>query len=176
AAETLNPGLVDEAWAIYVGEQVNGEYPNSIAATALGREENFGREGAIDTPLREAMSRAQQAADAKDQAAYDQAAQEVYSRFNTSFYLSTVRYLDQALERAGDPAEAGIAQIEGLSYYQSIQPEVAKASADADRLIVEYFAADPASLTEEQRDAALEALNGTASALLLTEADLVTGF
>jgi hypothetical protein len=176
AATSLSPGLVDEAWAIYVGEQVNGEYPNSVAATALSREENFGRAGSLDKPLREAMSRAQQAAEAKDQAAYNQAARDVYSRFNAIFYLSTVRYLGQALDRAGTPAEGGVAQVEGLSYYQSIQPEVAKANGEADKALVTYFTADPASLTAQQRDAALAALNGTASMLLLQPADLVNAF
>jgi len=174
--ESLSPGLVDEAWAIYVGEQVNGEYPNSIAATALSREENFGRQGTLDKPLREALSRAQQAAEDKDQAAYDAAARDVYSRFNATFYLSTVRYLGQALEQSGDPAQAGVAQVEGLSYYQSIQPDVAKASPEADKAIVDYFSADPASLTPESRDAALNALNGAAEALLIEQSDLVTSF
>ena len=57
--ERMSPGLVDEAWAVYVGEEVNGEYPNSLAATARKREANFERQGTIDTPLREALVRAQ---------------------------------------------------------------------------------------------------------------------
>ena len=86
--ERQSARLVDEAWAVYVGEEVNGQYPNSLAATALKREGNFGREGAIDTPLREAMAEAQQAADDMDDAAYEVAAQKVYSRFNAIFYLT----------------------------------------------------------------------------------------
>ncbi|MEZ4554017.1 MAG: hypothetical protein R3B59_08920 [Dehalococcoidia bacterium] len=46
--------------AIYVGEERDGKYPNSLAATAQSREGNFNRPGSIDTPLREALSRAQQ--------------------------------------------------------------------------------------------------------------------
>ena len=67
--ERMSSRLVDEAWAVYVGEQVNGGYPNSVAATALKLEGNFGREGTIDVPMREAMDRARQAADDMDEAA-----------------------------------------------------------------------------------------------------------
>ena len=126
--ERQSARLVDEAWAVYVGEEVNGQYPNSLAATALKREGNFGREGAIDTPLREAMAEAQQAAADMDDAAYEVAAQKVYSRFNAIFYLSTVKYMNEAYKKAdaGDTYGAGTAQVEGLSFYRSIQPEVAK--------------------------------------------------
>ncbi len=176
--ERLSSRLVDEAWAVYVGEEVNGEYPNSLAATARSREANFGREGTIDIPLREAMARAQQAADDQDQTAYDAAALDVYSRFNAIFYLASVRYMGQALQRAeaGNYDDAGTALVEGLSFYMSIQPDVAKASAAADEAIVAYFESPPAELTAAQRDAALAALNGTASALFLTPEDLVTSF
>ncbi len=174
----MNPGLVDEAWAIYVGEEVDGAYPNSIAATALSREENFERPGSIDVPLREAMARAQKAATDKDQAAYDAAARDVYSRLNTIFYLGTVRYMGETLAKAeeNDADGAGVARVEGLAFYQTIQPDVAKANAAADKTIADYFAADPATVTPESRDAALAALNSAASALLLTEQDLVTSF
>ena len=67
---TLEPRLVNEAWAIDVVEELNGEYPDSLAATALKREGNFGREGAIDVPPRQAMTEAQQVAEDKDYAAY----------------------------------------------------------------------------------------------------------
>ncbi len=176
--DRLSSRLVDEAWAVYVGEEVNGEYPNSLAATARSREANFGREGTIDIPLREAMVRAQQAADDQDQAAYDAAARDVYSRFNTIFYLASVRYMGQALQRAeaGNYDDAGVALVEGLSFYMSIQPDVAKANATADEAIVAYFESPPAELTAAQRDSALDALNGTASALFLTQDDLVTSF
>ena len=174
--ERMSSRLVDEAWAVYVGEQVNGEYPNSVAATALKLEGNFGREGTIDVPLREAMDRARQAADDMDEAAINTAAQEVYSRFNATFYLGTVKYLNEAFKRAeaNNAYGAGIAQVEGLGYYRSIQPEVAKANAAADETIVAYFQAAPDQLTASSRDAALAALNSTASELLLEQSDLVT--
>ena len=174
--ERMSSRLVDEAWAVYVGEQVNGEYPNSVAATALKLEGNFGREGTIDVPLREAMDRARQAADDMDEAAINTAAQEVYSRFNATFYLGTVKYLNEAFNRAeaNNAYGVGIAQVEGLGYYRSIQPEVAKASAAADETIVAYFQAAPDQLTASSRDAALAALNSTASGLLLERSDLVT--
>ena len=174
--ERMSSRLVDEAWAVYVGEQVNGEYPNSVAATALKLEGNFGREGTIDIPLREAMDRARQAADDMDEAAINTAAQEVYSRYNAIFYLGTVKYINESFKKAeaGDAYGAGTAQVEGLSYYRSIQPEVAKASAAADETIVAYFQAGPDQLTASSRDAALAALNSTASELLLERSDLVT--
>ena len=176
--ERQSPGLVDEAWAVYVGEQVNGEYPNSLAATALKREGNFGRAGAIDVPLREAMDRARQAAADKDDAAYDAAAQDVYSRYNAIFYLGAVKYINEAFKKAeADNAYgAGIAQVEGLGFYRSIQPEVAKASAAADETIVAYFEATPDQLTASSRDAALAALNRGAAELFLEQSDLVTRF
>ena len=175
--ERQSARLVDEAWAVYVGEEVNGQYPNSLAATALKREGNFGREGAIDTPLREAMAEAQQAADDMDDAAYEVAAQKVYSRFNAIFYLSTVKYINEAYKKAeaDDAYGAGTAQVEGLSFYRSIQPEVAKANAASNETIVAYFQMAPEDLTSALRDGALAALNRASSALLLTRADLVTG-
>jgi hypothetical protein len=178
ASTELNPGLVDEAWAIYVGEERDGKYPNSLAATAQSREANFNRPGSIDTPLRQAMSRAQQAAANKDKTAYDAAAADAYSRLNAVFYLGAVRYLNEALKsaQAGNADAAGVAQVEGYSYYLSIQPEVAKADAAADRAIVEYYKSPPAALTAERRDAALAAMNRTASALRLQQVDLVTAF
>ena len=176
--ERQSARLVDEAWAVYVGEEVNGQYPNSLAATALKREGNFGREGAIDTPLREAMAEAQQAAADMDDAAYEVAAQEVYSRFNAIFYLSTVKYMNEAYKKAdaGDTYGAGTAQVEGLSFYRSIQPEVAKANATSNETIVAYFQMAPDQLTADLRGGALAALNRASSALFLTQADLVTQF
>ena len=91
--EQMRSGLIDDAWAVYVGEEVDGEYPNSLAALARSREDNFGREGTIDIPLREAMERARVAAEAGDRAAMDAALEDTYSRFNVLFYLATVRYI-----------------------------------------------------------------------------------
>lgn len=178
ASAELNPGLVDEAWAIYVGEEKDGKYPNSLAATAQSREGNFNRPGSIDTPLRQAMSRAQQAASSKDKAAYDAAAAEAYSRFNAMFYLGTVRYLNEALKsaQAGNVDAAGVAQVEGYSFYLAIQPDVAKADAATDRAIVEFYKRSPAELTAEERDAALAAINRVADALRLKPSDLVASF
>jgi hypothetical protein len=179
AEETLNEGWVDEAWAIYVGEPGDdGSYPNSLSAVARSREENFERPGAIDQPLREAMARAQQAAKADNSAAYLEAANEIYSRFHAIFYLGTVRYLNEAVVsvEGGNTDQAGVQMVEGLSFYQSIQPKVAAADPAANEAIVAFFTADPATLTPELRDSVLEAINGTASALLLEDSDLVTSF
>ena len=174
--EFMRSGLVDEAWAIYVGEEVDGEYPDSLAALARSREGNFGREGTLDVPLREAMERARQAADAGDEAAYATAAGEVYSRFNAIFYLATVRYIGISHDDVDKGEDPGTHQVEALAFYQSIQPEVAKADPAADETIVAYLTAEPDQLTAAARDAALAALNGTAAALLLNESDLVTSY
>jgi hypothetical protein len=176
ASVSLSPGLVDEAWAIYVGERVDGGYPNSLAATARSRETNFNRPGSLDDALRKAMSDAQQAAAAKDAAAYERAANEVYSRFHAIFYLGTARYMNESVKsvQAGNAANAGVQLVEGFSFYQSIQPTVAKADAAADKTIVAFFTGNPADLTAAKRDEALAALNRTAGALLLKDADLVT--
>ena len=176
--ERQNPRLVDEARAIYVGEEVDGEYPNSLAATALKREAKFGREGTIDVPLCEAMVRAQQAAADKDDAAYEAAAHKVYSRFNAIFYLGTVRHMNEALKHAqdGDNDGAGVALVQGLSFYRSIQPDVAKANASSDETVAAYFQTAPEDLTADLLDGVLTAINKTASGLLLTQADLVTSF
>ena len=170
--------LIDEAWAIYVGEEVNGAYPNSLAAVAQAREGNFGRQGAIDIPLRQAMDRARQAADDQDAEALEMATQEVFSRFNAIFYLSAVRYIGRVYDdaQAGDRDALGTHQVEALAFYQSIQPDVAKASASADETIMAYLTAEPSAITAVSRDGALAALNGVASDLMLEQSDLVTRY
>ena len=170
--------LIDEAWAIYVGEEVNGSYPNSVAAVAQAREGNFGRDGTIDIPLRQAMDRARQAADDMDADALETATQEVFSRFNAIFYLSTVRYIGRMYDDAqsGDRDALGVHQVEALAFYQSIQPDVAKADASADETIVAYLTAEPSAITVASRDGALADLNGVASDLMLTQGDLVTSY
>ena len=174
--QQMRSGLIDEAWAVYVGEEVDGEYPNSLSALARAREGNFGREGTIDIPLREAMERARQAADAGDETAFDAAARDVYSRFNAIFYLATVRYIGISLTDVEEGTDPGTHQVEALAFYQSIQPEVAKADPSADETIIAYVTADATDITTESRDEALAALNRTASALLLTEDDLINGY
>ena len=176
--DRMNSRLVDEAWAVYVGEEVNGEYPNSLAATAVGREGNFGRQGAIDIPLRQAMDRARQAADDGDAAAYEAAARDVYSRFNAIFYLSTVRYIGRVADdaQAGNHDDLKTHQVEALSFYRSIQPDVAKANPAANDTIVAYLEAEPSQITAAARDEVLAALNGAASALFLEQSDLVTEY
>ncbi len=119
-AEQMSSGLIDEAWAVYVGEEVDGEYPNSLAALVRSREGNFGREGTIDIPLREAMERARLAADAGDRAAMDAALEDTYSRFNALFYLATVRYIGISQQDVADGKDPGVHQVETLAFYQSI--------------------------------------------------------
>ena len=176
--DRMSSRLIDEAWAVYVGEEVNGQYPNSLAATAQGREGNFGRQGKIDVPIRQAMDRARQAADDGDNAALAAATKEIYSRFNAIFYLSTVRYISRVLDdqEAGNHDNLRTHQVEALAFYRSIQPDVAKANPASDRTIVAYLEANPDRITAASRDAALAALNRAASGLLLEQSDLVTRF
>ena len=176
--DRMSSRLIDEAWAVYVGEEVDGRYPNSLAALAQSREGNFGRTGTIDIPLREAMDRARQAADDGDAAALETATNEVYSRFNAMFYLATVRYIGRVLDdaQAGDRDALGTHQVEALAFYQSIQPDVAKADPDADETIMDYLTAEGSAISITARDEALAALNGTASALMLDDSDLVTEY
>ena len=177
-ADRMSSRLIDEAWAVYVGEEVNGAYPNSLAALAQAREGNFGRQGAIDIPLRQAMDRARQAADDGDAAALEAAVDDVFSRFNAMFYLATVRYIGRVADdaQAGDRDALGTHQVEALAFYQSIQPDVAKANPAADEMIMAYLTGEPSAITTSSRDATLAALNGTASALMLEQSDLVTRF
>ena len=173
----LDSGDVDEGWAIYVGlPGDNGDYPNSLSALARSREGNFGREGTIDIPLREAFERVRQAAENGDSAACDAAAQEVFSRFNAIFYLATVRYIGVTYNDVAEGKDPGTHQVEALAFYQSIQPELAKADQVADLEIMAYLTAQPEQITEQFRDRILQVLNRNASALLLTQDDLVTSF
>ncbi|MCX6024542.1 MAG: hypothetical protein NTZ05_22985 [Chloroflexi bacterium] len=176
AAPTLNAGWVDEGWAIYMGWDVDGKYPNSISALALSREGNYNRPGSIDVPLRQALSKAQKAAQDKNKEAYQAAANEAYSRYNAIFYLGTARYLNEPVKSAQAKKldDAGVQMVEGASFYRAIRPTVAKASAAADKTIMAFFATPPASLTVQQRDDALAALNQAFDALLLKPTDKVT--
>ena len=47
---------------MYAGPEAGGQYPYALAAMATALEENFGRTGTIDRPLRMALARAQRAA------------------------------------------------------------------------------------------------------------------
>src|SRR2546426_9801294 len=172
----LNPGFIDEAWAIYVGEEKEERYPNSVAATAQSMEAHFKRSGSLDEPLRRAMSQTQKAPADKNAAACTAAANDIYSRFHAIFYLGAAYYLNEALKATaeGNLENAKTALVEGFALYQSIQPQVAKADPGADKIIVGYYKSDPSHLSAALRDSALAALNRTASALLLKQNDLVT--
>jgi len=170
------PHNVDEAWAIYMGAPDGTTYPRSLSATARSREQNFNREGAVDRPLREALQQAQRAAAAGNMAQFSAAQRDVESRLNAIFYLSAARYLNEALRAAqsGNMANAAATQAEGLYYYMTIQPLVARADPAADQSVVRYYRADPAALTAASRDETLNALNRTLTALGLTDQDRVT--
>ncbi|MPZ15729.1 MAG: hypothetical protein GEU73_15130 [Chloroflexi bacterium] len=170
------PHNVDEAWAFYAGVPRDATYPHALAATAISRESNFQRQGSVDRPIREGLARAQQAAASGNLAEFQAAETEIESRLNTLFYLASARYLNEAMKaaQAGNADNAGTAQVEGLSFYLTIQPMVATADAGADDAITAYYRADPASLTVAGRDEALERLNRAADALGLSSSDRVS--
>lgn len=175
----MSAGQVDEAWAVYMGTPgPNGDYPYSLSQLARTREGNFGREGTVDVPFRQALSRAQRAAADGDAAAYAAAANDAHSRLNVLFYLATARYLNEPLRsvEAGDADTAGVQLVEGLSFYRTIQPAVAIADPAANATILSYFNTAPTSLGTATRDAALGALNRNAAALLLQDSDLIQSF
>jgi hypothetical protein len=137
---------------------------------------NFNRDGLVDRPLREALQRAQRAAGAGNMGEFRAAQQEVEGRLNAIFYLGAARYLNEALRatQSGNQANAAASQMEGYSYYQSIQPLVAQADAAADETVAGYYRSDPSTLTVAGRDEALAALNRALPALGLTERDRVS--
>jgi hypothetical protein len=92
------------------------------------------------------------------------------------FYLGTVRNMNEPLLTigSGDADTAAAQLVEGLGYYRSLQPELAAAMPEVDRLIVAYFTTPATDITTAQRDAAVAALNSAASVLLLSTSDLIT--
>ena len=80
------------------------------------------------------------------------------------------------LDDVQEGTDPGTHQVEALAFYQSIQPDVANADPAADETIISYLQAEASEITEASRDAALAALNGVASALMLTQDDLVRHF
>jgi hypothetical protein len=170
------PHNVDEAWAIYIGPPQGTGFPLSLSATAISRETNFRRQGTIDRPLREGLQRAQRAAAAGNLADFQAARRDVESRLNAVFYLASARYLNEALSVAqrGNAANAAASQIEGISFYMTIQPKIAAADPAADQAIVAYYRSDPTTLTQARRDETLAALNRTIEALGLRPEDRIT--
>jgi hypothetical protein len=173
----MNAGLVDEAWAVYMGlPGPGGDYPHGLSQLARTREANFNRPGTIDTPFRQALSRAQRAAADQNAAAYADAAREAHSRLSAIFYLGTVRSMNEPLVSiaAGDGDNAATQLVEGLSFYRSLQPEVATRMPAVDQAVMACFNTAPGELTTAQRNSAVAALNSAAEVLLLSPADLVT--
>ena len=87
-----------------------------------------------------------------------------------------MRYHERAARSvaAGDGDIAATQLVEGLSFYRSLQPEVATAMPDVDRTVIAVLQHAATDLTTAQRDAAVAALNSAASVLLLSPSDLVT--
>lgn len=154
---------VDEAWAFYVGAaEADGRRPHSLSNTARSREENFGQEGKVDTPLQEALAEALEAARAGDIGGFDDAAADVRGYLNTVFYLATLRY---SAEAAGDtdPAEREAHLAEGWAFSRSILAIVGAASDDAAATIdIVYSAAAAEAVPAGATDEVYAALNSAA--------------
>ncbi len=170
------PHDVDAAWAMYVGPPLGEPPPSSLVGAARQLENNFGRTGSIDQPLRAAFVRAQGAALRNDRTAFSEARREIVGRLNAIFYLEAARDLTELTRaaQAGNLTGSANVQIAGLTAYLAIQPIVAIADPHADRTIMATFRGDPAGLTMAHRDEALSALNRTAPALGLNPADVVS--
>ena len=140
----------------------------AAAEAAQAQEGNFGRQGTIDIPLRQALDRARQAADDIDAGALETATQEVFFPFNAIFYLSTVRYIGRVYDdaQAGDRDTLGIYQVEAVAFYRSFQPDVAKANPSADETQMAYQTEEPSAINVAPRDGALAALHRVAVVLL----------
>lgn len=72
---------------------------------------------------------------------------------------------------AGNYGNAAVNQAEALAYYRTIQPTVAKADPAVDRMLMEYFNAEPSTLSPERRDDVLNAFNNVFGALMLKPTD-----
>ena len=75
---------------------------------------------------------------------------------------------------AGDGDNAAAQLAEGLSFYRSLQPEVATGMPAVDHAVMAFFNTPASELTTAQRNRAVAALNSAAEVLLLSPADLVT--
>lgn len=148
----------------------------AIAAVAQVREGTFGREAAQNVRLREARGRARRAADGGDAVALTRTTRDVYSHVSAIFFLATVRHIGVTRQDVARDKDHGTHRVEALALYQTIQPDVATADPSADETIMAYLEAEASGITQASRDAALAALNGVASELLLTQDDSVTSY
>jgi hypothetical protein len=150
------PQNVDEAWAIYMGVPEGTGFPSSLSATAV--------------------QRAQRAALAGNMADFQAARRDTEGRLTAVFYLASARSMHEALQtaQAGNRDAAAAQQVEGFSFYLTIQPKVATADSAADQAIVAYYRADPGTLTPARRNETLAALNRAGSALGLQQRDLLS--
>ena len=90
--------------------------------------------------------------------------------------LATVRYIGISQQDVAEGKDPGTHQAKALAFYQPTQPEVAQADPALDEINMAYVTADQSDITVASRDEALAALNNVASALLLTDDDLITSY
>lgn len=146
------PHAVDEAWAAAAGSpDNNGNRPYALLQTARGREGNFKLEGKIAEPLEAAFVAALVASQKGDLAAFDKAHGEIKGLMNTIFYLASLRYV-KSLEGATTETQRQVPLVEGWTFFQTIRPLVAQASANAAKAVEDAYnrpanAAFPVSVT-----------------------------
>ncbi len=146
------PHAVDEAWAAIAGSpDNNGNRVYGLLQTARGREGNFKLEGKVADPLEAAFVAALASAQKGDLAAFDKAHGEIKGLMNTVFYLASLRYV-KSLEGATTQAQRQEQLAEGWTFFQTIRPLVAQASASAAKTVEDAYnrpaeAAFPASVT-----------------------------
>jgi hypothetical protein len=137
------PHAVDEAWAVVAGlPDSSMELSQSLLATAIGRESNFGLQGKIRLPIETAFLDAQRAAQQGDLAAFDRAHAEVKGNLNAVFYLGALRYL-KPLEAARTPTEREVQFAEGGAFWQTIRAVVAAASPSAAQTVEAAYSRSP---------------------------------
>jgi hypothetical protein len=140
------PHNVDEAWAFYTAEG------NGPASTAAKRAADFKKDGQVHEAVITALSAAQAAARAGDEAALQTASADVEAALDYIFYLATFKYLDTE----NDP----VTKAEGETFYLGLQPELAAEAADAHAAITTAFTAGDAA-------SGRAALNGAGSLAVL---------
>ena len=81
-----------------------------------------------------------------------------------------------ACDDVAEGKDPGSHWVEGLAFYQSIQPGAARAGGVGDGAMVAYLTGDGSGVAGASGDGALAALSRAALALMLSQDGLVTGY
>lgn len=160
------PHNVDEGWAFY-----HGENPDCAPyATADKRGADFGRGHAVNEGMLAAFGAARDAAIAGDADAYAQAEAEIRRLLTVTYVQAVEKYTAKAGGGADDAAKQ---QAEGYAFYRVIAPQIAEASPEAAAALDEALGAEEPP-TQEEADAAIEALRAAYGDLGVTAEDIGT--